>query len=246
MRGKDWFASWFDTPYYHLLYRDRNFDEAQQLVLHLKNKLKMQPNAKVLDLACGKGRHSLTLHQLGMDVLGVDLSAESIAEAKQLAVPGLQFEVHDMRELIKEKKFDYIFNLFTSFGYFDNEKENQLVFHKVNSMLDSKGLFVFDFLNRKSTVKALVPREEKSIDGVDFQIKRHYDGKYIRKNIEVNDNKHVYSFEERVRAYGYEELKTMLDLANFEIQNTYGDFNLNPFYEDESNRIIFICKKKSL
>ena len=118
-----WFASWFDTPYYHILYKDRNYREAQIFMDNLTHYLNLPEHAKVLDLACGKGRHSIYLNQLGFRVLGVDLSENSIEIANKNANDTLNFKVHDMREPIKEQ-FDAVFNLFTSFGYFENDDDN--------------------------------------------------------------------------------------------------------------------------
>ena len=127
MAEKEWFSTWFDTSYYHVLYRHRNDEEAATFIKHLINKLNLPKNSSVLDLACGKGRHSVMLHQAGFDVLGVDLSKNSISLAKQNEEDKLSFEVHDMRETMENKQFDAVFNLFTSFGYFDNSNENKKV-----------------------------------------------------------------------------------------------------------------------
>ena len=127
MGNKDWFTSWFDTKYYHLLYKNRNDDEARLFVEHLVANLNLVPHAKVLDLACGKGRHSITLNRLGFDVLGVDLSSNSIEQAKEFENDTLHFDVCDMRKSYQKNKFDAVFNLFTSFGYFENKDDNTSV-----------------------------------------------------------------------------------------------------------------------
>ncbi|MBC7524978.1 MAG: methyltransferase domain-containing protein, partial [Flavobacterium sp.] len=116
--SKTWYASWFDSPYYHILYKDRNYREAQIFMDNLTRYLNLPEKAKVLDLACGKGRHSIYLNQLGFEVTGVDLSENSILEAKKNENESLHFNVHDMRNPFHQK-FDAIFNLFTSFGYFE-------------------------------------------------------------------------------------------------------------------------------
>ncbi|MFI0492366.1 SAM-dependent methyltransferase, partial [Flavobacterium sp.] len=119
-KTQNWFASWFDTPYYHILYKERNDHEAQIFMDNITHYLNLPENAKVLDLACGKGRHSIYLNQLGYEVVGADLSENSIAEANKSQNETLKFQVHDMRETFDDK-FDAIFNLFTSFGYFEND-----------------------------------------------------------------------------------------------------------------------------
>ena len=113
MKSKKWFESWFDTTYYHSLYKNRDESEAKLFVSKLVHFLSPIKGTKVLDLACGKGRHSITLNKLGMNVLGVDLSQNSILKAKDFENETLKFEVHDMRKTIENHSFDIIFNLFT-------------------------------------------------------------------------------------------------------------------------------------
>ncbi|MGL4598779.1 MAG: class I SAM-dependent methyltransferase, partial [Bacteroidia bacterium] len=125
-KNSNWFASWFDSPYYHLLYRNRNQDEAAQFIRKLGNFLAVLPASHALDLACGKGRHAVQLHKLGLRVTGIDLSPESIVEARKLEQEGLEFFEHDMRRPFRINYFDYVFNLFTSFGYFQSKRDNQL------------------------------------------------------------------------------------------------------------------------
>ena len=87
---QNWYASWFDTPYYHILYKDRGYDEAQAFMRALMAYLKPKDSAKILDLACGKGRHSVFLNSLGYNVTGVDLSKNSIRTRMMLFLIYLQ------------------------------------------------------------------------------------------------------------------------------------------------------------
>ena len=114
---KDWFQEWFNTTYYHILYQDRNDEEARYFMRNLTHYLNLKPQDKILDLPCGKGRHAVYLNSLGFDVIGADLSENSIAYAKQFENDTLKFKVHDMRHSF-QKKFDAIFNLFTRFWLF--------------------------------------------------------------------------------------------------------------------------------
>src|SRR5688500_2509825 len=116
---QEWFSTWFDSPYYHILYNNRDEQEAEQFMDKLLAYLHPKPHEKVLDLACGKGRHSVYLNQKGFDVTGIDLSEQSIAYARQFENERLHFAVHDMREVYQPETFDFILNLFTSFGYFE-------------------------------------------------------------------------------------------------------------------------------
>ena len=250
MPQKEWFATWFDSPYYHLLYQHRDDNEAQLFLKHLIDKLALASNAKVLDLACGKGRHSITLAQKGFTVVGADLAANSIAAAEQnriaLALENLNFVVHDMRIPLKGQQFDAIFNLFTSFGYFDTLEENQAVCKSIAQMLNAEGLLVIDFLNAHKVCKNLKPSEAISRDGAQFNIERWHDQKHIFKQIEVLDtiqNTVVGTFTERVQALSLANFEDLLS-PYFEIQATYGSYALNSFNEQDSDRLIIIAKKR--
>lgn len=245
MNSNEWFASWFDTEYYHLLYKDRDFEEARHFIDNLVHHLAIKPQARVLDLACGKGRHAQTLSEHNLQVLGVDLSEQSILEAKKMESENLSFKVHDMRYSIEGEKFDYIFNLFTSFGYFDEEETNLEVLKNVNGMLRFNGTFVFDFLNSNFCIQSIVPQEVKEVEGIHFDIRRKFDGKYIRKEIDVIDHGKTYHFEEKVRAYCFQQLHELLEKSGFTVVSLFGSFDLDEFEEASSERAIFICKRTS-
>jgi 2-polyprenyl-3-methyl-5-hydroxy-6-metoxy-1,4-benzoquinol methylase len=237
-----WFSSWFDTKYYHMLYKNRDENEAELFISNLYSFLNLS-NESVLDLACGKGRHSLTLNKLGLKVLGVDLSSQSIACASQFKKQNLSFEVHDMREVIENNSFDVIFNLFTSFGYFDDENDNVKVLRSIYEMLQPNGLLVIDFMNVKKVLSNLVKQERKIEEGIEFLLTRNFDGRFITKDIHFQDDNKEFSFQERVRAFSYDHFHTMLKSTNFKIEAVFGDFKLNPFNEQLSDRLIIIARK---
>jgi 2-polyprenyl-3-methyl-5-hydroxy-6-metoxy-1,4-benzoquinol methylase len=243
MEKEEWFKSWFDTQYYHTLYKNRNDDEAKLFVTKLVNFLTLNPTSKVLDLACGKGRHSVTLNELGMNVLGVDLSENSIKFAKQFENNFLKFEEHDMREVIPNHLFQVIFNLFTSFGYFDEFSDNEKVIRSIHSMLIPNGTLVLDFMNSEKTISNLISDEVKIEDGIEFNITRNYDGNHIYKHIKFSDNSKDFHFTERVQALKLNDFQNLLNSNNFQIIHTFGDFNLNPFDAEKSDRLILIATK---
>ena len=184
MKKQEWFESWFDTSYYHTLYSNRDENEAKEFIVNLVEFLKIDPKSKVLDLACGKGRHSLTLNELGFETLGVDLSPNSISIANESKKEGLSFEVHDMREVIEGRSFNAIFNLFTSFGYFEDLKDNDKVLNSISKMLLDDGLLVIDFMNAERIISNLVEKETKTVADITFNISRRFDGTHIFKNIQ--------------------------------------------------------------
>ena len=242
MQSKEWFADWFDTKYYHTLYKNRDLSEAKQFIQRLVAVLPLKQGNRVLDLACGKGRHAVTLSECGFNVLGVDLSPNSISEAKRCEHDSLKFAVHDMREIIPNEQFDGVFNLFTSFGYFDSLEENQKAVDSVAHMLAPNGIFVIDFLNAHKVVANLVQSETKAVDGITFNIERTFDGTHILKHIHFEADEQKFSFTEKVQALTLSDFSTLLDAANFNILDSFGDFDLSPFDETTSDRLIIIAQ----
>lgn len=238
----NWYASWFNTPYYHILYKDRNHREAALFMNKLTAFLNLRPDDTILDLACGRGRHSKYLYKQGFDVTGVDLSDESIHYAKQYERPGLCFEVHDMC-LPYPKKFDAVFNLFTSFGYFENEKDNLRTIKAIKSELKPEGHGVIDFLNVELAIKNMVPSEKKKIGNIVFHIEKYVEDGYIIKNIHFEDKGEDFFFTERVKALTLEDFKTYFKAAKVELKHTFGDYHLNEFDKNTSERLILIFKQ---
>ena len=236
-----WYSSWFDTPYYHILYKERNFREAQIFMDNLTHYLNLPEKAKVLDLACGKGRHSIYLNQLGFDVLGADLSENSIAEASKNSNETLHFKVHDMREPFEEK-YDAIFNLFTSFGYFENDEDNLTTLKAIKESLSEYGFAAIDFMNVNQVVNTLVPDEIKVVDEIEFHIKRYLKDGHIYKEIDFEDKGQKFHFTEKVKALTLHDFEQLMDEAGIYLLDIFGDYKLKKFHKTESERLIMIFK----
>lgn len=238
---KNWFAAWFDTPYYHILYRDRGYEEAGIFMKNLTSFLELPKGASILDLACGKGRHSIFLSKLGFDVTGVDLSPDSIAFAKRFESSNLQFQVHDMCKPMG-RNFDAVFNLFTSFGYFDREEDNYNTIRAIKEELKENGCGVIDFMNVKKVIRSLVPSEIKRVQGTDFYITRYHHDGFILKNIRFEDEGEVHSFTERVKALTLQDFKNYFQRAGIELLHCFGSYKLEPFDEKHSDRLILVFR----
>ncbi|PCH67533.1 MAG: SAM-dependent methyltransferase [Bacteroidetes bacterium] len=237
-----WYKTWFDSEYYHILYKDRDDNEARQFIDNLINYYSISAGEKVLDLACGKGRHSVYLNQKGLDVVGVDLSNKSIAYAKQNENPTLKFQVHDMRETLRENTFDYVLSFFTSFGYFDDQEDDRKVINSVYDSLTVDGYYVIDFMNTNRIIKSFKESELKEIDTIKFEITRSVNNGFITKQINFDHKAQDYQFEEKVRAYKLVDFELIFD-NKFKIINTFGNYELQDFDEDTSNRLIIIAQK---
>ena len=146
----EWFASWFDSEHYHRLYANRDQHEASAFVDRLITRLAPAPGAAMLDLGCGSGRHSQSLAAHGFQVTGIDLSAASLARARQLAGDSVRFVEQDMRVPFGARAFDYVFSLFTSFGYFEDRRDHTTVIRNIGRSLKAGGTLVLDYLNADS------------------------------------------------------------------------------------------------
>jgi SAM-dependent methyltransferase len=235
----NWFASWFDTPYYHILYKERDDNEAELFMNSLTSFLKLPRKAEILDLACGKGRHAIYLNQLGYDVTGIDLSAASIAFAKKFETDKLHFAIHDM-SIPYPKEFDAVFNLFTSFGYFEDEEDNLKTIRAIHSELKPSGFGVIDFLNANFIKENLVPSETKTIEGITFSIDRYIKDGYIIKDIKFRDNNKDHFYTERVKAITLDDFKEYFEKAGVRLLHCFGDHHLNEFNTETSERLILI------
>ncbi len=242
---EDWFSSWFNSHYYHILYKNRDEKEAEFFMKNLLNYLDLDSNSLLVDMACGKGRHAHFLHNEGYQVLGMDLSSESIDFANQIKSEGLEFKVHDMRDGFSlEKEADTILNLFTSFGYFESIEEHEKVISNFADNLKLGGYFVFDFMNAHRVIKHLVATEIKTVDGIDFHIKRFVENKIIYKQIQFEDKGEYHKFQESVMGLFYSDFELMMNNCGLDIVASFGDFKLESFEPESSDRLILVAKKR--
>ena len=243
MAKKEWFGEWFDSKYYHVLYQNRDRKEAEEFMDNLVGTLKPKKNSRILDLACGKGRHAKYLAGLGFDVTGVDLSKKSIRSARKYEQENLTFFSHDMRYPFRSNYFNYIFNMFTSFGYFETEKDNIDALKNVAIGLNKKGVFVLDYFNAKKVVKDLKARETKTVKGIKFNLRRKVEDGFIIKNISFTDKDKKYKFQERVSAFEKKDFNKLFKKAGLKIDAVYGDYQMNKYKPSTSSRLIIVGSK---
>ncbi|WP_406683984.1 class I SAM-dependent methyltransferase [Seonamhaeicola sp. MEBiC1930] len=236
-----WFTSWFDTPYYHILYKNRDDIEAHAFMDTLTNYLNIPENGTILDLACGRGRHARYLNKIGYDVTGVDLSENSIAYAKKFENHRLKFNVHDMCKPYG-KQFDAVFNLFTSFGYFDDDADNLNTIKAIKATINEFGFGVIDFMNSEYVIDNLVPEEVKVVDDITFNLKRYVKDGHIIKDIEFTIDERLFSFQERVRAFTINDFENLFKKADVHLLDVFGDYKLRKFRNNASERLVMIFK----
>jgi SAM-dependent methyltransferase len=243
--GAEWFAGWFDSVHYHKLYAHRDDAEAARFLDELMARLRPGRGARVLDLGCGAGRHSKYLASKGLRVTGVDLAAGSIKEAKQSERARLRFLRHDMRVPFGRNTFDYVFNFFTSFGYFEKTREHMAVVRNMASSLRADGRLVLDYLNVRHAEASLVSGEVKKIDGVIYRLTRWTDARHLFKRIVVDDGGGApLTYVERVAKFTVQDFERMFAPHGLIIEALHGDYRLNAYDALTSPRLILVAKKK--
>lgn len=242
---KDWFKDWFASEYYLKIYEHRDETEAYNLVNLIQRTIEFTTKAKVLDICCGCGRHSLELAKRGYNVTGFDLSEFLILKAKEQRAAlneknvKLRFLVKDMRKFNFRGKYDIAINVFSSFGYFESDEENFKMFRNTFYSLRGKGFFVFDFLNSGYVRKNLVPETISHIAGIKVIQKRYIENGFVFKNIIIGKEK----FFERIKLYTPAELIKILSSTGFKVVKIFGDYYGERFSEENSARIIIFAMK---
>lgn len=239
---KPWYESWFSSPYYELLYMHRNEEEAKEFLTKLLPMISLQTGAKILDAPCGSGRHCRALRGYGFHVTGIDLSETSIRSARKQALPDEEYLIHDMRRPFRTSYFDIVLNLFTSLGY-GKKTDDDRILKMFKDALVPGGLVVLDFLNTELCAPCEAVTENRSFGQVDFKIIKECDGKFIRKNIIVNDAGREFLFQESLITYSPSILRAMLLNAGFKVLHTFGDYQLSCFDTSVSPRVIFVAEK---
>jgi len=242
----EWFKDWFDTEEYLIVYRNRNEKEAIKLVDLILNNTDISAGAKVLDMACGTGRHSILFAKKGFEVTAIDLSQNLLSIAKRSALEEkvrIQFIRSDIRHFTLMNDFSLAVNLFTSFGYFETDDENSKIIKNAYEHLTHKGYFVIDFLNRRFIENNLVA--ETNVEYKDRYIsqKRRIEKDRVIKQIAIRKNETEKIYHESVKMYSKVELTNIISTAGFNIKAFFGDYSGNDFNIETSPRIIIIAQK---
>lgn len=251
-----WYKKWFNRKEYLELYSHRNKQDAAKIAGLITKTLDLPKESKVLDLACGNGRHSVFFAKKGFDVLGIDLSHYLVKEAKKNLrtdyfkwAKRLRFEIGDMRRIGYKNKFDLVVNLFSSFGYFEQDSENFKVLKSISLSLKKNGYFFFDFLNEQYLRKHLVNYDiTKRNRNIVIQV-RNIRNNFVTKNIFLVRNKQndkypeINSFHEKIRLFSLEDFKKMFQAAGLKIIKTYGDYSGCAFNKHNSERLIILAKR---
>jgi SAM-dependent methyltransferase len=245
MPDKPWYQEWFSSPFYHKLYLDRNEAEASAFIQKMVTHLSPAPGSRMLDVACGKGRHSRILASMGYPVTGIDLSSESIAAAKQFETDSLDFFIHDMRLPFWGNYFNFAFNLFTSFGYFKTRREHDDAIRTIAKSLKPGGRLIIDYLNVHYTEEHLQYNETRQVNGTTYEIHRWDDETHFFKKITVIDPSMLepLSFTEQVAKFTLGDFTDMLSFQGLQVQEVFGDYQFSPYDVRKTPRLIIVASK---
>jgi SAM-dependent methyltransferase len=252
-----WYKSWFNTQDYLDLYKHRDTEDARKIIALILKQINPAKGSKVLDLACGNGRHSILFARSGFNVTGVDLSNYLIKQAKEklkneyekFAV-SLNFKIKDMRCLDFKNEFDMVVNVFSSFGYFESDEDNEKVIHAVADALKKGGFFLIDFLNRDYLMKKLVPFDiRKENRKIIVQVRRIYNN-FVEKNILIFKNNEVNAlypslsrFLEKIKLYSVQDFERMFSKNRLRVLKKFGNYLGDPYNQKKSERLILLAQK---
>lgn len=242
----EWYEVAFDRIY-PVLYRHRSDEEAEWVLDAFGNLI--AGRNPVLDLACGGGRYMVSAGKRGMRTWGVDLSEFLLAEAAQRGGLDGGLVRGDMRRLpFADDSFGTVLNMFTSFGYFENDMDNLLVLGEVSRILRTGGLLLLDYINAARARSMVLEDTFREVEGWRVRESRSLsdDERYLHKGVEAQNSVtgEMISYDERVRLYSREEMVTMLDSVDLVVSGVFGDYDRSDFDEQRSDRLILVCEKR--
>jgi SAM-dependent methyltransferase len=243
---EEWFKNWFASDLYLAVYNHRDATDAKKLCELILKATHIKSNSKILDAACGAGRHANYFSSLGFDVTGFDLSKTLLKVAYQQALGkklGTKFVCADIRNIFFKRKYDLVTNLFTSFGYFTEDEQNFSFIKNAFELLIDGGFYILDYLNPSYVVKNFVKESSRVIDDVLIFEERSINNNRIEKEIVITQNGIEKRFRESVSLYPKDVLLSKINKIGFTLYKVYGDYNGNQFHENGSERMILVFQK---
>jgi ubiquinone/menaquinone biosynthesis C-methylase UbiE len=242
-----WYRDWFRNANYGIVYKHRDDQEAEQMIDLIEKVTGHDPKRHVLDLACGFGRHAISIARRGYpNVTGVDLSPTLLDEARRDAEQegySIRFVEADMRQL-PDENFDLVTNLFTSFGYFQEDRENAEVIRSVSRHLNPGGWFVIDFFNSRWVRTHLVASDERLLEGgLRLEQTRWIENGRVEKRLLIREKEEAHEYIESVRLYEQPDFEKMFTDAGLRTTECFGSYTGDPYDRERSPRLILFARK---
>lgn len=242
----EWFKDWFASDFYLSVYSHRNDEDAEKFLNKILTYISIEPNSNVLDAACGAGRHSIFMARKNYRVTGFDLSLPLLEIARKKSEElnlNIRFSQEDLRYVSYNEKFPLILNLFTSFGYFDNDEENFAFIKSAYKMQDEGGYFIFDYLNENYLKNNLVPKSQKEVNGLKVFEERGIKNNRIVKSITIMKDEDSLNYEESVQLYSFNAIIERFNETGYKVFRIFGSYDCADFSADKSERLIIIFQK---
>jgi len=242
----EWYKDWFDSDEYLDVYAHRDKTDVENLLNLIKNNIKLKKGAQVLDAACGAGRFSNLFAKEGFDVTSFDLSLQLLNIAKTQSIENklnVKYLNSDIREVPLKGSFYLVLNMFTSFGYFNTDKENFSFICNANKLLDDDGIFIFDYLNINYVTNNLVPHSQKIVNNKTIVEERRINNHRVEKKITIDTLTDKKIFNESVQMYSREEIINGFKSCGFKVYKIFGDYIGSNFNDETSKRLLIFFTK---
>lgn len=228
----------------YLLLHEQDSNQKIEFIRALMARLQPSDGAKLLHVGCGTGIYTRELAQPGLDVTGVDFSAEAISKTEEMESENLHFFLHDVRLPFWMNYFDQVFNLFTSFGYYKSFREHDNAVRVMAQSVKLNGLVVVDYLNVHFEEDNLVPVQECKVKGVSYRIINGQDEESFSRKIEILDGDTIEeTFSQTYFKFSIGDFTDMFAYQGLQIQEVYGDYNFGLYDIYKSPRLIFLARK---
>jgi SAM-dependent methyltransferase len=241
-----WYQEWFNSPFYHKLYFDNNEEESLAFLHKLIQHTRPAHGSRILDINCGRGRHSQALASLGFNATGIDIAPDTIAIAGQAQSENPQFFTHDIRLPFWINYFDYAFNLFTRFGYYKTRREHDDAIRTIAGGLRPGGVLIIDYLNVHYAEQHIVHNEIKQIGFTTYDIQRWDDDTHFFKKITITDPslQQPLTFTEKLVKFSLGDFTDTLSFQSMQVEEVFGDYSLSPYDIKKTPRLIIVARKK--
>jgi len=239
-----WYTQWFDRSEYELVYQNRDEAEARQCIDLVEDAVAPTSGASILDMGCGRGRHARVLARRGYAVTGVDLSGPSLEEARARAAAedlAITFQQGDMREPVCSACFDGVVNLFTAFGYFQDDADHARAIRAMATALRPGGWLVQDFLNAPQVRATLVPHDTRHVGEAHIAQHRWIADGRIHKRIVITRRGRTQTFRESVRLLTKTDFATLYQRAGLTLTQTFGHYDGRP-HSPAAPRLLLVAR----